>query len=197
MKRTETQTEKNSAPKEEITAAEQRLIVVDETDRILGYKTRSECHRGEGILHRAFSIFIFNDRQELLLQKRSKQKLLWPDFWSNSCCSHPRRGDTTLSAAARRLQEELGLQADLIHLYTFSYHARFGRIGSERELCAVLIGKANGPVRENRAELSEWKYVNSEFLSAELQNNPDVYTPWLKMEWKCLMDKYLHNIKNL
>ena len=87
----------------------EKLILVDKYDNVLGYKSKAECHEGEGILHRAFSIFIFNDKNQLLLQKRSAKKLLWPLYWSNSCCSHPRKGENYETATHRRLKEELGL----------------------------------------------------------------------------------------
>ena len=177
-----------------VSFADEKLIAVDEQDNIVDHRTRIECHQGEGILHRAFSIFIFNDQQELLLQKRSTQKLLWPDFWSNSCCSHPRQGEKTEIAARRRLKEELGIKAELIYLYTFQYHARFGSIGSERELCRVFIGKSNEPVRFNQNEISVCQYVNLDSLTADLVANPDVHTPWFRMEWQRLMGEYRDKI---
>jgi isopentenyl-diphosphate delta-isomerase len=180
-----------------VSFAGEKLIVVDEQDKVIGYRTRIECHQGEGILHRAFSIFIFNDRQELLLQKRSAQKILWPDFWSNSCCSHPRQGEKTEPAARRRLKEELGIEAELTYLYTFQYHARFGSAGSERELCAVYMGRSNEPVRFNLNEISNCKYVNIDSLTADLLKNPDVYTPWFKMEWQRLMGEYREQLNTI
>jgi isopentenyl-diphosphate delta-isomerase len=180
-----------------VSFADEKLIAVDEQDNIIDYKTRTECHQGAGTLHRAFSIFIFNDHQELLLQKRSTQKLLWPDFWSNSCCSHPRQSQKTDFAARRRLKEELGIETDLIYLYTFQYHARFGSIGSERELCAVYIGKSNEPVRHNKNEISVCKYVKIESLTADLVNNPGVYTPWLQLEWLRLMGEYREQLNTI
>ncbi len=173
---------------------DEKLIAVDEQDNIVAYRTRIECHQGEGILHRAFSIFIFNGQQELLLQKRSAQKLLWPDFWSNSCCSHPRQGEKTEIAARRRLKEELGIEAGLIYLYTFQYHARFGSIGSERELCAVYVGTSDEPVRFNQNEISVCKYLDIDSLTADLVTNPDRYTPWFQLEWQRLMREYRDKI---
>ena len=176
---------------------DEKLIVVDEQDSVLEYRIKTECHQGEGILHRAFSIFIFNSKKEVLIQKRSAQKLLWPDFWSNSCCSHPRQGETLEYAAKRRLKEELGLETDLIYLYTFQYHANFGTIGSERELCAVLIGRSGDPVRINPNEIAEWKYIDIEILTNDLHKNPDVFTPWFKMEWQRLTGEYMDRIHSL
>ena len=99
--------------------------MVDSDDNILGYKSKLECHQGKGILHRAFSIFIFNFSGELLLQQRSAQKLLWPSFWSNSCCSHPRPGEDIEEAAHRRLQEELGFDCPLQEVFSFTYKVFF------------------------------------------------------------------------
>ena len=128
---------------QQVSFDDEMLILVDEKDNITGYKNKLECHEGEGILHRAFSIFIFNDAGELLLQKRSAQKHLWPNYWSNSCCSHPRKGEELENATQRRLAEELGISTPLKHLFTFQYYAPYKNIGSEREMCAVFIGKSN------------------------------------------------------
>ena len=95
--------------RKQVSFNDELLILVNEKDEEIGYKTKSVCHFGEGILHRAFSIFIFNTKEQLLMQKRSSQKNLWPNYWSNSCCSHPRKGEKIESAASRRLAEELGL----------------------------------------------------------------------------------------
>ncbi|RMI05009.1 MAG: isopentenyl-diphosphate Delta-isomerase [Calditrichaeota bacterium] len=171
------------------------LIVVDENDNVIGYKNKVECHRGEGILHRAFSIFIFNDRGELLIQKRSAQKPLWPLFWSNSCCSHPRKGEEMAEAAQRRLQEELGFTTPLKHLFTFQYHARYRDVGSEREVCAVYIGKCNGEVRVNPNEIEEWRFVDVETITRELQEHPERYTPWFKLEWERILRDHRAELK--
>src|SRR6185437_2320775 len=100
------------------------LILVDEADREVGYMSKERCHDGRGILHRAFSLLIFNERSELLLQRRSAAKRLWPHYWSNSCCSHPRRAETMEAAIHRRLYEELGLACPLQFLFKFQYHAQ-------------------------------------------------------------------------
>jgi isopentenyl-diphosphate delta-isomerase len=173
------------------------LILVDEKDNIIGYKSKSECHKGDGILHRAFSIFIFNSSGELLLQKRSGQKLLWPLFWSNSCCSHPRKGEVLDEAAHRRLEEELNIKTDLEYLYTFQYQELYKNIGAENEMCAVFIGKSNSPARANENEIADWRYISMTDLNKELQSNPDKYTPWFKMEWQKLTTDFIEKIRNL
>jgi isopentenyl-diphosphate delta-isomerase len=176
---------------------DEKLIVVNKDDEELDYKTKAECHQGHGILHRAFSIFIFNDKLQLLLQQRSEQKLLWPMFWSNSCCSHPRKGEIYKIATKRRLKEELGLETPLIYLYKFQYQASFGSIGSENELCSVFIGKTNETVSINQNEIAEWKFVDLNLMDEILQQEAQVYTPWFKMEWMRLRTEFMNQIVDL
>jgi isopentenyl-diphosphate delta-isomerase len=176
---------------------DEELIVVDKKDNIVDYKTKAKCHEGDGILHRAFSIFIFNDQKQLLLQKRSESKLLWPLYWSNSCCSHPRKSESMGSAATRRLTQEMGIQAALQYLYKFEYHARYKNIGSEWEICSVFIGKSDETVHVNRNEISDWKFVNLKILNEELHTTPNKFTPWFKMEWERIKSDYRNKIELL
>ncbi len=173
------------------------LIVVDEDDNILDYKSKVDCHQGDGILHRAFSIFIFNSEMKLLLQKRSDQKLLWPLFWSNTCCSHPRKGETMDMAIHRRLREEIGFDAELKYLYKFIYQANFSEIGAENELCSVYIGKSEDPVGVNDNEIAEWRYISIADLTSEISENSQLFTPWLKMEWDRLISVFKSEIETL
>ena len=173
------------------------LILVDSDDNVVGYESKHACHEGDGILHRAFSVFIFNDQGEVLLQQRSAQKQLWPGFWSNSCCSHPRQGEQMDEAAHRRLLEELGLHSDLQYLYRFEYQASFGEAGSENELCSVYIGKSNDSVVVNINEISKWQFIAPADLDRELAQHPEQFTPWFKMEWSRLQDEYIGQIQNL
>jgi isopentenyl-diphosphate delta-isomerase len=166
-----------------VSSEDDLLILVDEQDNVVGHLDKRSCHDGEGVLHRAFSIFIVNGRGELLLQQRSPEKRLWPGFWSNSCCSHPRHGEQLDDAVNRRLEEELGLTAELEHLYTFNYHAMFKEVGSEREVCSVYLGRSDGPVQANRREISSWRWVSSEALDREIAERPQEFTPWMKLEW--------------
>ncbi|MCL7945504.1 isopentenyl-diphosphate delta-isomerase [Marinobacter sp. ATCH36] len=173
------------------------LILVDEDDNVLGYESKLTCHQGRGRLHRAFSIFVFNRRNELLLQQRSSQKLLWPLFWSNSCCSHPRQGESDMQSAQRRLQEELSINVRLEFVYRFRYHASFGDIGAEHELCSVYIARSDGPVEVNDNEIASWCYMAPETLDLELAKNPEHYTPWLKMEWPRLRKEFWPRLEAL
>ena len=161
------------------------LILVDEADREIGYVDRARCHAGGGMLHRAFSLLIFNDQGELLLQQRAPSKQLWPLFWSNSCCSHPRRAESIESAARRRLREELGLSCPLHFLFKFQYQAQFDSVGAENELCSVFIGRASERVTVNPAEINAWRWVSPEALHAEMAG-PDQgnFTPWFRLEWE-------------
>ena len=173
------------------------LILVDSEDNVVGYESKQACHEGDGILHRAFSVFIFNEQGEVLLQQRSPQKQLWPGFWSNSCCSHPRQGEEMNEAANRRLLEELGLRSDLKFLYRFEYQASFGDAGSENELCAVYIGKSLDSVIVNINEISQWRFISPANLAHEMAGHPERFTPWFKMEWSRLQDEYIGDIESL
>ena len=137
------------------------LILVDAEDNVTGYETKVNAHLGSGLLHRAFSIFLFSDDDRVLLQQRSGKKPLWPLYWSNSCCSHPRKGETYEQAVHRRLREELAIDADLVYLYRFQYQADFGEIGSEHELCSVYVGKIPAPLRIdfNPSEIAAWQWT--------------------------------------
>jgi len=161
------------------------LILVDDADREIGHLERAKCHAGSGVLHRAFSLLIFNDSGELLLQQRSARKRLWPLYWSNSCCSHPRRAESIETAIHRRLKEELGLTCPLHFLFKFQYQAQFDAVGAERELCSVYIGRCHGRVTVDPAEVHAWRWVDTATLEAELAG-PEAarFTPWFRLEWQ-------------
>jgi isopentenyl-diphosphate delta-isomerase len=170
------------------------LVLVDEHDCEIGAASKHACHADEGLLHRAFSIFIFNTRDELLLQKRSAQKPLWPNYWSNTCCSHPRQGETMEEAVRRRLAEELGIRTPLTYLYKFQYQARYESAGSEREFCWVYYGRHDGEPDVNLNEITDWRYIDVASFDTELAASPDDFTPWLKLEWAELKATYLPKI---
>ena len=173
----------------------EELILVDEHDNELGFLSKQQCHDGDGKLHRAFSLFVFNEMGEVLLQKRSADKRLWPLFWSNSCCSHPRKGESMEVATRRRLQEELDIQTDLEFVYKFSYRAQFGEHGSENELCSVYLGRTDQTYSANANEIAEARFLSIDVLSNELQTNPEEFTPWFKMEWERLSGEFAATLK--
>jgi isopentenyl-diphosphate delta-isomerase len=175
----------------------EQLILVNPNDKIIGYQNKKKCHLGDGILHRAFSIFIFNSKGQILMQKRSQKKQLWPFFWSNSCCSHPRKGESYQIAIHRRLKEELGIDTKLKFLFKFQYQARFNKVGSENELCSVYIGKSDDPIIINKNEIAEWKFFKISVLDEWLQQNPLKFTPWFKMEWERIRGEYWSAIQNI
>jgi isopentenyl-diphosphate delta-isomerase len=169
----------------EVAADSETLILVDEADREVGHLSKLQCHDGHGVLHRAFSLLIFNDRGELLLQQRAAAKRLWPLYWSNSCCSHPRRSESMETAIHRRLHEELGLRCPLQFLFKFQYHAQFEAAGAENEVCSVFIGRTGDPVRINRGEVQSYRWISPEALQEELDGHgAGRFTPWFILEWR-------------
>ncbi len=168
-----------------------QLILVDEDDQPIGTISKTAAHLGEGALHRAFSVLIFNRKGELLLQQRSADKPLWPLYWSNSCCSHPKPNETVIEAAQRRIKEELGFDCEAEYLYKFTYRAQYRDIGYEHEVCHVLAGFSNQTVNANPQEVADWRYISAEDLSSEIEANPDSFTPWFKMEWQQIKAEHL------
>ena len=162
------------------------LILVDEHDREVGFLDKASAHLGQGVLHRAFSLFVFNPQGEVLLQQRASGKRLWPGFWSNTCCSHPRRGETMEEAIHRRLDEELGLQCPLQFLFKFEYQAQFDAEGAEHELCGVYAGRSAARPIVNINEISALRYISPDALDVEMKTQPQTFTPWFKIEWERL-----------
>jgi len=176
-----------------------QLILVNSEDNPLGWLEKELCHDGTGQLHRAFSVFLFNQEGRLLIHQRSHGKRLWPGYWSNSCCSHPRWNEETHVAATRRVGEELGtIPSELEFAYKFQYHAQFGVLGSEHELCHVFLGRLGRDLAVDDQEVSDWQWVSAEKVDQLLLDEPDKLTPWFKMEWahlrghhQDLLTKYL------
>ena len=173
-----------------VSSEDEELILVDRDDNEVGHLSKALCHDGDGVLHRAFSLFLFNGSGELLLQKRGDTKRLWPGFWSNSCCSHPRRGESMEVATRRRLGDELNIQALLEHVYQFCYTADFGEAGSENELCHVYLGRVDGEPRPNASEIAGTRFISAVDLDEELSQFPERFTPWFKQEWQELNQNY-------
>jgi len=177
-----------------VSSEAEELILVDKDDNETGFLSKAACHDGDGVLHRAFSLFLFNDDGELLLQQRGKSKRLWPGYWSNSCCSHPRRGESMQVATSRRLRDELNFETPLEFVYRFCYEAEFGESGSENELCHVYLGKIDGPVKPNDNEIERIRFVAAGELAAELDASPENFTPWLKLEWQALLREHAEKL---
>ena len=173
-----------------VSSEDELLILVDSNDQDIGNLSKGACHNGSGSLHRAFSIFLFNKCGELLVQQRSSDKRLWPMYWTNSICSHPRSGETMELAVARRLDDELQTTSDLEFVYKFEYRADYGVEGSEHELCHVFLGRLNDEPTINKTEIAAIRYLSAEDLEVELKRHPEVFTPWFKMEWSRLSTAY-------
>ncbi len=167
------------------------LILVDEADREVGYMSKAQCHDGEGVLHRAFSLLIFNAEGEVLLQQRAASKRLWPLYWSNSCCSHPRRFESMDVAIQRRLYEELRVRCPLQFLFKFQYQAQWDPNAAENELCSVYIGRTRDPVAANPTEIATLRWVSPGQLQVEMaEGRPGQFTPWFRMEWERLWNDH-------
>ncbi|WPL18848.1 isopentenyl-diphosphate delta-isomerase [Thiorhodovibrio winogradskyi] len=175
------------------------LILVDSADQVTGYQSKAQTHAGAGMLHRAFSIFLFNPQGQVLLQQRSGEKPLWPLYWSNSCCSHPRRGESYQEAIHRRLHEELSVDTELEFIYRFEYHAPFGDIGSERELCSVYLGRLSDAqgIDLNPNEIADCRWFGLNETDALLVDEADRVTPWFIMEWRRLREDFPDRIERL
>ena len=166
---------------------DEQVVLVDEKDAEIGLMPKQEAHE-KGLLHRAFSVFIFNTRGEILLQQRASSKYHSPGLWSNSCCSHPREGEQVSAAAVRRLKEEMGMSCDLRHAFHFIYRAELDNSLIEHELDHVFFGITDTLPQINEQEVHAWKYMAPELLSRDIQNNPENYTAWLKIVFERVIE---------
>ncbi len=167
-----------------------KLILVDEHDREIGMSDKVTVHV-EGLLHRAFSVFIFNTSGQLLLQQRAHEKYHSPALWSNTVCSHPRPGETTLDACHRRLMEEMGLRSSLDFAFSFIYKVKFENGLTEHEFDHVYTGITDQQPQPEPSEVAGFRYISMSDLHAEIAASPDDFTAWLKI---CLprLDKHLN-----
>jgi isopentenyl-diphosphate delta-isomerase len=156
------------------------VILVDERDSAIGTMEKMEAHE-KGLLHRAFSVFLFNDRGEMLLQRRALEKYHSPGLWTNTCCSHPMQNESVEIAANRRLMEEMGMECTLSKAFDFIYRAELENNMIEHEFDHVFIGLTNQIPRINTAEVCEWKWTPLYDVYIDVQINPSRYTEWFKI----------------
>jgi len=159
---------------------EEKVILVSEVDEQLGLMAKMEAHE-KGILHRAFSVFIFNKKGELLLQQRALDKYHSPGLWTNTCCSHQRDGESNIEAGKRRLQEEMGFNCDLKELFWFVYKASFDNGLTEHELDHVMIGHYEDDPIVNLDEAAAFKWMTLEDVKKDMELQPELYTEWFKI----------------
>ncbi len=158
----------------------EKVILVNEMDEPIGEMEKMEAHE-KGLLHRAFSVFIFNEKNELLLQKRAVSKYHSGGLWTNTCCSHPRKNESLLDAGKRRLQEEMGFEVPLKAVFSFIYKAKLDNELTEHELDHVLIGRFEEAPNFNLEEVEDWKYMSMDSLATDLKLNAGIYTEWFKI----------------
>ena len=168
---------------------EEKVVLVNPNDDVLGVMEKMQAHQN-GLLHRAFSVFLFNQEGKMLLQQRSATKYHSPDKWTNACCSHPRENETYLDGAKRRIHEELGINCELEEKFHFIYKADVGQGLWEHELDHVFIGTYNGEYQLNPDEVSAIRFVTMEELDGEIANKPELFTEWFKIIW----DEYRHHL---
>ena len=167
---------------------EEEVILVDETDRPVGVMEKMAAHR-QALLHRAFSVFIFNSRGEMLLQQRAEEKYHSAGLWTNACCSHPRPGEDTQDAAVRRLREELGFSTPLEKLFSFTYRSEFENGLTEFEFDHVFIGVYDQDIFPNPDEVSDHRYMPLSVIETELRSAPERYTTWFQLAFPLLQEK--------
>lgn len=167
----------------------QKVILVNEDDEVIGTMEKLEAHL-KGVLHRAFSIFIFNDKLELLIHQRAFDKYHSPGLWTNTCCSHPYPNETSLDAANRRLQEEMGMQCELIEQFSFIYKERINETIEEYELDHVFLGNSNSNPKINTEEVAAYKWISLPDLKEQMLANPNDFTIWFKIIITSYIDKF-------
>jgi isopentenyl-diphosphate delta-isomerase len=162
---------------------EEQVILVDKKDNQIGLMPKMEAHE-KGVLHRAFSVFTFNKKGELMLQQRAAHKYHSPLLWTNTCCSHQRNGETNLEAGKRRLQEEMGFTTELKEVFLFIYKAPFDNGLTEHELDHVLVGYFDDNPNINKEEVEDYKWMLLEDVKSDIDKNPSIYTEWFKIIFK-------------
>jgi isopentenyl-diphosphate delta-isomerase len=159
---------------------EEEVILVTPQDEVLGTMPKMEAHE-KAVLHRAFSVFVLNEKGQTLLQQRASHKYHSPLLWTNTCCSHQRIGETNVEAGRRRLQEEMGFDTELRELFSFIYKAPFDNGLTEHELDHVMLGEFNGEPKINPEEVAAWKWMDLDLVRKDLDERPGQYTAWFRI----------------
>ncbi|SIR04808.1 isopentenyl-diphosphate Delta-isomerase [Maribacter ulvicola] len=168
---------------------EEQVILVNESNEQIGTMAKMEAHE-KAVLHRAFSVFITNDSGDIMLQQRAASKYHSPLLWTNTCCSHQRVGESNIEAGKRRLQEEMGFQAELKELFSFIYKAPFDNGLTEHEYDHVMLGSFNSEPTINPDEVEAWKWMSPEAVKEDISQNPKEYTAWFKI----IFDKFYEHL---
>jgi len=175
-----------------MTTKQEYVILVDEFDNDLGTMEKMKAHV-DGELHRAFSVFIFNDKNELMLQQRALTKYHSPGLWTNTCCSHPREGEETADAAHRRMTEEMGFDCAFEEAFSFTYQADVGQGLTEHEFDHVFIGRSMKSPVINREEVNDWTWKSMDAIRKEIAETPEKYTVWFRIAF----DEVENHLKQL
>ena len=166
---------------------EENVILVNQNDEQIGLMPKLEAHE-KAILHRAFSVFVLNSKNEIMLQQRASQKYHSPLLWTNTCCSHQREGESNIGAGSRRLFEEMGFNTELKELFHFIYKAPVDNGLTEHDLDHVMIGYCNEDPKINPEEVEDWKWMKIEDVKIDMGNQPQLYTVWFKI----IFDEFYH-----
>lgn len=167
---------------------EEKVILVDANDNPIGLMNKLEAHE-KAVLHRAFSVFILNDKNELMLQQRAHHKYHSPLLWTNTCCSHQRENESNIQAGTRRLREEMGFETELKEMFHFIYKAPFDNGLTEHELDHVMLGYYNDMPNINKDEVESWKWMRIEDVKNDMIINPNLYTVWFKI----IFEEFYHH----
>jgi isopentenyl-diphosphate delta-isomerase len=173
----------------------ENVILVDKDDKPLGLMEKMEAHE-KAVMHRAFSVFIFNDEGKLMLQQRALHKYHSPGLWTNTVCSHPRDGESSEEAAHRRIVEEMGFDCSFEEAFSFVYKAEVGQGLTEHEFDHVFIGVSNLEPTINPDEVASWKYADLQWLETDVANNPQDYTEWFKIALERVLGHFTGNGKS-
>lgn len=170
---------------------EENVILVNEKDEQIGLMPKMQAHE-KAVLHRAFSVFLMNEKGEIMLQQRAAHKYHSPLLWTNTCCSHQREGESNIEAGNRRLWEEMGVQAPLKDLFHFIYKAPFDNGLTEHELDHVLFGRYDGEPKINPDEVADWKWMKLEEVKRDLAQHPESYTVWFRI----IFEEFYHYLES-